>query len=93
MDVQMPHMDGLTATQKIRNELELTDFPIIAMTAHAMKGDKEKCLKAGMNDYISKPIVANALYKILVKWLKLDSGKEKECKIHELETVDQKNKQ
>ena len=69
MDVQMPKMDGLTATHKIRKELGLIDLPIIAMTAHAMKGDKEKCLAAGMNDYISKPIEPNDLYTILVKWL------------------------
>jgi len=69
MDIQMPQMDGLTATQKIRNELNIQDVPIIALTAHAMKGDKEKCFEAGMNDYISKPIEPAELYLVMCKWL------------------------
>jgi len=69
MDIQMPNMDGFTATKIIREELGLTNLPIIAMTAHAMKGDKEKCLAAGMNDYISKPIKPERLYALLYKWL------------------------
>jgi signal transduction histidine kinase/DNA-binding response OmpR family regulator len=56
MDVQMPEMDGLTATREIRKQSEWKDIPIIAMTANALKGDKEQCFDAGMNDYVSKPI-------------------------------------
>jgi CheY-like chemotaxis protein len=62
MDVQMPIMDGIEATKVIRNDLKLTDIPIIAMTAHAMYGDKERCLEAGMNDYIPKPIEKPQLF-------------------------------
>jgi signal transduction histidine kinase/CheY-like chemotaxis protein/HPt (histidine-containing phosphotransfer) domain-containing protein len=66
MDIQMPDMDGYTATSIIRNELEL-DVPIIAMTAHAMVGEKEKCLQLGMNDYVSKPIKETVLYNIIAR--------------------------
>ncbi|GAB4092691.1 ATP-binding protein [Flaviaesturariibacter terrae] len=64
MDIQMPEMDGYDATQAIRNELH-SEVPIIAMTAHAMTGEKERCLSFGMNDYISKPIKEGELYSIL----------------------------
>ena len=70
MDVQMPIMDGYEATQKLRTKLSPKEhIPIIAMTAHAMKGDREKCLLAGMDDYISKPIKPDDLYAILEKWI------------------------
>ncbi len=68
MDVQMPEMDGYEATQKIRS-LGFTDIPIIAMTANAMKGDRELCLEAGMSDYITKPIKRDIVFNILNKWL------------------------
>ncbi len=66
MDIQMPVMDGYTATAIIRNELK-NDIPIIAMTAHAMMGEKEKCLQMGMNDYVSKPIKETVLYNIIAR--------------------------
>jgi len=72
MDIQMPVMDGFTATQIIRSgQTKVPDpqIPIIAMTAHAMNGDRKRCIEAGMNDYISKPIAHQALSKALDKWL------------------------
>jgi signal transduction histidine kinase/CheY-like chemotaxis protein/HPt (histidine-containing phosphotransfer) domain-containing protein len=64
MDIQMPQMDGYTATQKIREELNL-NLPIIAMTAHALAGEREKCLSRGMNEYISKPVNEDELFKLI----------------------------
>jgi two-component system, sensor histidine kinase and response regulator len=69
MDVQMPEMDGLSATRTIREHEKQTSahIPIIAMTAHAMSGDRERCLEAGMDDYISKPVDARSLLNLLEK--------------------------
>ncbi|MBF0395822.1 MAG: AAA family ATPase [Desulfobacterales bacterium] len=72
MDVEMPEMNGIEATKKIRSHDSLTvnrDVPIIAMTAHAMQRDNDPCLQAGMNDYISKPIKPNLLLEIVEKWI------------------------
>jgi CheY-like chemotaxis protein/signal transduction histidine kinase len=69
MDVQMPVMDGYEATAAIRSDPRFRDLPIIAMTAHAMAGDREKSLEAGMNDYVSKPIDPEVLYRTLGKWV------------------------
>jgi CheY-like chemotaxis protein len=67
MDIQMPEMDGYTATSHIRNTLK-SSIPIIAMTAHAMTGEREKCLSAGMDDYLSKPINEKMLYTLIQKY-------------------------
>ena len=72
MDIQMPEMDGYQASAKIREKEALLGrppLPIIAMTAHAMKGDREKCLSAGMSDYVTKPIDTAKLFTTLEKWL------------------------
>lgn len=69
MDIQMPVMDGYAATHLIKQLPDVTTPPIIAMTAHAMKGDREKCLDAGMDDYISKPIDSEKLLFTLSKWI------------------------
>ena len=70
MDLQMPVMDGLMATRAIRQGPTRKEVPIIAMTANAMAGDREKCLEAGMNDHVSKPIDPDKLYTVLAKWVK-----------------------
>jgi CheY-like chemotaxis protein/nitrogen-specific signal transduction histidine kinase len=67
MDIQMPEMDGHFATRVIRNELRST-VPVIAMTAHAMAGEREKCINSGMNDYLSKPIHEETLYNFIMKY-------------------------
>lgn len=67
MDIQMPEMDGYTATQEIRNTLKL-NIPIIAMTAHALAGEREKCLSYGMNEYISKPIREEQLQQLIIQF-------------------------
>ncbi len=74
MDIQMPEMDGLEATKKLRDN-GYTSVPIIAMTANAMKGDREICLEAGMNDYISKPIKREVVFEIIEKWLFRELGR------------------
>jgi len=67
MDVQMPVMDGFTATRALRNEHGLTQLPIIAMTANAMASDREECLHAGMNDHVGKPFDLDYLVKVLLQ--------------------------
>ena len=67
MDMQMPEMDGIEATRHIRQNLSVQPI-IIAMTANAMQGDREECLQAGMNDYLSKPVKPEDLMIMVEKW-------------------------
>ena len=67
MDIQMPELDGLEATRRIRADAELMHIPIIAVTALAMPGDRERCLAAGANAYLSKPISLKALVSVLAE--------------------------
>jgi CheY-like chemotaxis protein len=69
MDIQMPGMDGLEAIQRIRQQPEFADTPIIALTALAMSGDRERCLAAGANDYLSKPVKLQQLVKQINDYL------------------------
>ena len=69
MDLQMPEMDGYTATATIRRESRFRDLPILAMTAHVLAEERDKCYLAGMNDYISKPIDPQVLFTTLSRWL------------------------
>ncbi|WP_271104102.1 response regulator [Pseudomonas tohonis] len=72
MDMQMPEMDGLEATRELRRDPRLRDLPIIAMTANALPGDRERCLQAGMNDHVGKPIEPLELWATLRRWLRSD---------------------
>jgi CheY-like chemotaxis protein/HPt (histidine-containing phosphotransfer) domain-containing protein len=72
MDIRMPEKNGYEATAEIRNLETTTRTPIIALTAGTAKGEREKCLEAGMDDYISKPIVQDSIEKALKKWLLVD---------------------
>jgi CheY-like chemotaxis protein len=70
MDIQMPVMDGLEAIKQIRQDLGLTEIPIVALTALAMKGDQERCLEAGANEYLSKPLKLKYLDELVQRYLK-----------------------
>lgn len=76
MDCQMPELDGYETTRRIRQHPQKCwrEIPIVAVTAHAMKGDREKCIEAGMNDYISKPFQQHELQKVLERWLRTESS-------------------
>jgi PAS domain S-box-containing protein len=70
MDMQMPIMDGITATQEIRKLSRCAHLPIIAMTANAMQVDRQRCFDAGMNDHLSKPVDPENLWQVLLRWIK-----------------------
>jgi two-component system sensor histidine kinase/response regulator len=69
MDLQMPVMDGYSATRLLRSNEQFKDLPIIAMTAHAMSGERDACIAAGMNDHLSKPIEVEKLFQMLSRWM------------------------
>jgi len=70
MDMQMPVMDGMTATREIRKQARFKDLPVVAMTANAMQSDRDLCLAAGMNDHVAKPIEPEKLWNTLLKLIK-----------------------
>jgi len=79
MDIQMPEMDGLTATRRLRTDPRHALLPVIAMTAHAMAGDREQSLQAGMNDHVTKPIDPQQLYKVMSRLLRRRRGEADEA--------------
>ncbi len=99
MDVQMPEMDGVEATMVIRGELGLKDLPVIALTAHALSYDRSRCLAAGMNDFLTKPIKADEMFTCINKYLfgmkgahmaTLDKTSKDEVKSSSMEPLDLK---
>jgi CheY-like chemotaxis protein len=83
MDMQMPVMDGIEATRAIRSDPRFGDLPIIAMTANAMAVDRERCLEAGMNDHIAKPIEPEELFRVLAQWIRSGSANQSQHAIQE----------
>lgn len=86
MDINMPDMDGFATTQAIREWEQahaLTNTPIIALTANALKDDREKCLAAGLNDYLSKPVKKDELLKVVKYWLEQSPLNKKPPRLEE----------
>ena len=75
----MPEMDGFTATKLLRAEPRLHNLPIIAMTAHALVEERERCLDAGMNDHVTKPIDPDVLFATLPRWAKPHANTLQRC--------------
>jgi two-component system sensor histidine kinase/response regulator len=74
MDMQMPVMDGETATRRLRAQPRFADLPVVAMTANALEDDRQRCLQAGMNDHVAKPIDPARLWQALVRWIRVHPG-------------------
>ncbi len=89
MDIQMPVMDGYAAAQEIRKDPRFEALPIIAMTANAMAGDREKALAAGMNDHVSKPIDVKQLFEVLGKWASASASREEAPSVETEETTNE----
>jgi CheY-like chemotaxis protein len=87
MDIQMPVMDGLTATRLIREDDRFVNLPILAMTAHAMSGDRERSLNAGMNDHVTKPIDPDRLMAALIRWMPAKPAELPEPKLERVEPM------
>jgi len=87
MDVQMPVMDGFEATKAIRSDPRFTALPIVAMTANAMAGDREKCIEAGMNDHLAKPIDPDRLFSTLAHWVKPRQAKSPPPRANRVDTT------
>ena len=84
MDIEMPELDGFETTRIIRSEARFRDLPIIAMTAHAMKEDRDKCIAIGMNDYVSKPLSPEALFSVLSAWAPASESEHEDGDTEEL---------
>jgi len=90
MDCQMPIMDGYQATKEIREKLH-SEIPVIAMTAHALKGDREKCLAAGMNDYLTKPLDKEQLFQTIEQWLEQKKTKPEDLMSSRLQMLEKEH--
>ncbi len=88
MDCQMPVMDGYTAAREIRKNPAWQTLPVIAITANAMSGDREKCLQSGMNDHVSKPIDPPTLYRVLAQWLVTGEGQSQPAEVSPVAAVE-----
>ena len=92
MDMQMPVMDGVTATIEIRKQAQLSKLPIIAMTANVLKEDRQKCIAAGMDDFIPKPIEPDNLWAMLFKWIQPSTHRKAPAKDYTEQALPQQNR-
>jgi CheY-like chemotaxis protein len=84
MDMQMPNMDGIEATRALRNLPAWGEKPIVALTANAFDEDRQRCLAAGMNDFVTKPVESKALFETLLKWLPREGWRETQTLANEI---------